>query len=41
MSDKEYEALRPVLAMAALREVIRTAEGLIGELHSDLPADHL
>jgi ProQ/FINO family len=41
MSDKEYEALRPVLATAALREVIRTAEGLIGELHSDLPADHL
>jgi hypothetical protein len=37
MSNKQYEALRPVLATAALREVIASAEKLIGELKA--PAD--
>jgi hypothetical protein len=32
MSNKQHAALRPVLATAALREVISTAEKLIGSL---------
>jgi hypothetical protein len=32
LTEKQYEPLRPVLATAALREIMRSAEKLIGEL---------
>jgi hypothetical protein len=32
LTEKQYEPLRPVLAAVALKEIIRDAEQLIGEL---------